>query len=109
MEETTSTGAMASTSTNIESALHLSTGVTSTAQATLIDEEDKMGEEDMGGTTSSGTMASTSTQIASPPHLSTGDTSTAQGLVGGPSRRSVVWPPNRSSPLDLHPPMTCMF
>ncbi|KAI4894154.1 hypothetical protein NFI96_010644, partial [Prochilodus magdalenae] len=46
--------------------------------ATLIDEEDNMGEEDMGGTTSSGTMASTSTQIASPPHLSTGDTSTAQ-------------------------------
>ncbi|XP_076850263.1 uncharacterized protein LOC143499580 isoform X3 [Brachyhypopomus gauderio] len=80
MEETTSTGAMASTSTYIESALHLSTGVTSTAQATLIDEEDNMGEEDMGGTTSSGTMASTSTQIASPPHLSTGDTSTAQDV-----------------------------
>ncbi|KAI4892093.1 hypothetical protein NFI96_003229 [Prochilodus magdalenae] len=47
-------------------------------KTTLIDEEDNMGEEDMGGTTSSGTMASTSTQIASPPHLSTGDTSTAQ-------------------------------
>ncbi|CAK6953972.1 CD48 antigen-like [Scomber scombrus] len=80
MGETTSSGTMASTSTQIESAPLPSTSTTQAVPSTpaLNHEEDNQEEEDMEETTSSGTMASTSTQIETAPLLSTDVTSTAQ-------------------------------